>query len=65
VTEALLKSYSEALAEWSRLAMNHLTAYRAKDHKAAWILLLEAEEARTKTEQARTDLRGHVAKHGC
>jgi hypothetical protein len=45
--------------------MNHLTAYRAKDHKAAWILLLEAEEARTKTEQARTDLRGHVAKHGC
>jgi hypothetical protein len=61
----LLESHNDAVAEWTRLAGSHMTAYHSGDKKAASLPLSQAEDARIKAEQTREALRGHIADHAC
>jgi hypothetical protein len=63
--DALLESHSYAVAEWTRLSSNLVTAYHAFNDEVASLLLSQAEAARMKTEQTREALRSHIAEHAC
>jgi|HubBroStandDraft_2_1064218.scaffolds.fasta_scaffold826268_1 hypothetical protein len=63
--DALLKSHLDAILEWVKLSRRLMREYYAGNAQTALRLLFEAEEARSKTEQARAVYRSHIADHAC